>query len=47
MKIIMQTLNELKRQHVIAIDEMTAAIDKANELKCQIFKLEAERDKDK
>jgi hypothetical protein len=38
-------LEALKIQHSIAIREMTDAIDKANELKCQIWALEAERDK--
>lgn len=46
MKIIMQTLEELKRQHAIAIDEMIAAIDRANDLKCRIWAIETERLKD-
>jgi hypothetical protein len=38
-------LEELKMQHTLAITEMLAAIDKANDLKMQIFRIEAERDK--
>jgi hypothetical protein len=38
-------LNQLKIRHSLAVDEMLAAIDKVNELKSQIFKIEAERDK--
>jgi len=38
-------LENLKLQHQLAVDEMLASIDKVNELKCQIFRIEAERDK--
>ena len=40
-------LNQLKIRHAIAIDEMIAAVDKANDLKCQIWEIECERDKNK
>jgi hypothetical protein len=35
----------LKLQHQLAVDEMLVAIDKVNDLKSQIFKIECERDK--
>ena len=38
-------LTTLKIRHQLAVDEMLASIDKVNELKCQIFRIEAERDK--
>jgi hypothetical protein len=38
-------LNQLKIRHSLAVDEMLASIDKVNTLKSEIFKIEAERDK--
>jgi hypothetical protein len=40
-------LNRLKVQHTIAIDEMIAAVDRANDLKCRIWAIECERDQNK
>jgi hypothetical protein len=45
-KIDVLQLEALKLQHQLAVDEMLVAVDKVNELKCQIFRIEAERDKD-
>jgi hypothetical protein len=39
-------LETLKLQHELAITEMLDAIDKANDLKVQIWAIECERDKD-
>lgn len=36
-------LEELKYQHRIAVDKMNAAIDRVNDLKCQIWAIEAEQ----
>ena len=38
-------LEALKLQHTLAVNEMIAAIDKANDLKMQIWAIECERDK--
>jgi len=40
-------LNQLKIRQVIAIDEMIAAVNKVNDLKCRIWAIECERDKNK
>ena len=38
-------LENLKLQHQLAVDEMLVSIDKANELKAQIWRIECERNK--
>jgi len=43
-------LQDLKTQHSIAVQEMIAAVDRVNDLKCQIWAIwaiECERDKNK
>jgi len=44
-KINFLQLEALKLQHQLAVDEMLVSIDKANELKAQIWRIECERDK--
>jgi len=42
-------LQDLKTQHSIAVQEMIAAVDRVNDLKCQIWAIwaiECERDKE-
>ena len=38
-------LQDLKTQHSIAVQDMIAAVDRVNDLKCQIWAIECERDK--
>ena len=38
-------LNQLKVRHSIAVQDMIAAVDRVNDLKCQIWAIECERDK--
>jgi len=36
-------LQELKTQHTLAVQEMNAAVDRVNDLKCQIWAIECEQ----
>jgi len=38
-----ETLEELKLQHTLAVEEMVKAVDKVNELKMRIYSIEAEK----
>ena len=38
-------LEKLKARHALAVQDMLASIDKANELKAQIWRIECKRDK--
>ena len=42
---IEEKLKKLKARHALAVQDMLASIDKANELKAQIWRIECERDK--
>jgi hypothetical protein len=38
-----ETLEELKLQHTLAVEEMVKAVDKVNEIKMRIYSIEAEK----
>jgi len=40
-------LEKLKLYHTLAVQDMIAAVDRVNDLKCQIWAIECERDKNK
>ena len=39
-------LQDLKTQHTLAVQDMIAAVDRVNDLKCRIWAIETERMKD-